>query len=100
MYVVIRFYRNVRVKAMKWLKRLCRMLVNRVCDLILSAVPTLGIQSTDFYKEIEPYLMERTDHFLKEFISFATSPHDLATYDRLLLLHSEYIVRLTSQVEG
>ena len=61
---------------------LFRMLVNRVCDVILSALPTLGIRSTDFYNEIKPYFMERTDHFLKEFISFASSPHDLVTYDR------------------
>ncbi|CAK8688504.1 unnamed protein product [Clavelina lepadiformis] len=57
------------------------MLVNRVCDLILSAVSTLGITSTDFYNEIRPYFHDRTDHFLKEFISFASSPHDLPTYD-------------------
>ena len=61
------------------------MLVNRVCDLILSAVPTLGIQTTEFYDELKPYLRERTDHFLKEFISFATSLHDIGTYDRLVL---------------
>jgi len=59
-----------------------RMLVNRVCDLILSAIPTLGIQSVEFCDELKPYLRERTDHFLNEFISFASSPHELATYDR------------------
>ena len=60
----------------------CRMLVNRLCDVIMSALPTLGIRSVEFYDEIKPFLMERTDHFLKEFISFATSPHDISTYDR------------------
>ena len=41
----------------------------------------VDINSDEFSRQLRPFLMERTEHFVHEFFSFARSPFDMATYD-------------------
>lgn len=34
-----------------------------------------------FVEELKPFLLETTDHFVHELLSFAKAPFDLAAYD-------------------
>ena len=42
----------------------------------------VDLQSEEFPAHLEPYLHERTAHFIHEFTSFASSPYDMIAYDQ------------------
>ena len=46
----------------------------------------IELSSEEFYHQLRPFLFEKTEHFVHEFISFARSPFDLNTYDQ----HAQY----------
>ena len=41
----------------------------------------MDLESDLFGSHLEPFLNERTSHFMHEFISFAKSPFDIIAYD-------------------
>ncbi|XP_023211032.1 E3 ubiquitin-protein ligase Topors-like [Centruroides sculpturatus] len=53
-----------------------------VLELILALIMRYDIKSPEFYVHIEPYLQNRTTHFIHEFYNFARSPYDMVNYDR------------------
>jgi E3 ubiquitin-protein ligase Topors len=55
--------------------------VHFVVQLILSLIDKIDIDSEEFKKHLEPFLFERTAHFLHEFTTFAESPFDLKAFD-------------------
>ncbi len=42
----------------------------------------VDLRSDEFPSYLEPYLHEKTSHFIHEFISFAASPFDMIAYDQ------------------
>ena len=44
------------------------------------------LTSEEFYHQLLPFLFDKTEHFIHEFISFARSLFDLNTYDQ----HAQY----------
>ena len=50
----------------------------------LSLLPSLRVdlESAEFAQHVEPFLHEKTGHFMHEFVSFAKSPFDMIAYDR------------------
>ena len=72
-----------------WLNRELNMLLYNhyehimfVMDLILSLIKKFDIQSAEFAEHLRPFLGSRTSHFQHEFLWFARSPYDMATFDR------------------
>lgn len=41
----------------------------------------IDLESPDFIDHLQPFLHEKTEHFLHELISFAKSPLDITAYD-------------------
>ena len=41
----------------------------------------MDLESEYFASHLEPFLNERTAHFMHEFVSFARSPYDVIAYD-------------------
>ena len=39
------------------------------------------MESDEFYNQLQPYLFDNTRQFIRELISFASSPYDMQTYD-------------------
>ena len=39
------------------------------------------MESDEFYNQLQPYLYNNTRQFIRELISFASSPYDMQTYD-------------------
>ena len=39
------------------------------------------MDSNEFYNQLQPYLYDNTRQFIRELISFASSPYDMQTYD-------------------
>ncbi|XP_067027538.1 E3 ubiquitin-protein ligase Topors-like [Acropora muricata] len=60
--------------------------VGFVLQIILSLITKVELRSEEFYHQLRPFLFEKTEHFIHEFISFARSPFDLNTYDQ----HAQY----------
>lgn len=56
--------------------------VGFVLQIILSLITKVELSSEEFYHQLRPFLFEKTEHFIHEFISFARSPFDLNTYDQ------------------
>lgn len=40
------------------------------------------MKCAEFASHLEPYLHEKTSHFMHEFLSFASSPYDMIAYDK------------------
>lgn len=77
-------------RLLPWLNReLAALLSNNetqvtfVLELIMALITRYEITSQEFFIHIEPYLTERTHHFVHELRNFAASPHDMETYDRI-----------------
>lgn len=81
---------KVRVWNNNFIFPLFRRLVNRINDIILAAIPTIGITSTEFFNEVQSFFKDKTDHFVSELLSFARSPHDIIAYDRYQNTHIQY----------
>ena len=39
------------------------------------------ITSPEFAQQLQPFLFEKTAHFVHEFVSFAQAPYDMVAYD-------------------
>ncbi|KFO76470.1 E3 ubiquitin-protein ligase Topors, partial [Cuculus canorus] len=86
-----------------WLKRELTVLfgahgslVNIVQHIIMSNVTRYDMESQAFADDLKPFLLNRTEHFLHEFISFARCPFNLEAYDQ----HANYDCPAPSYDEG
>ncbi|XP_074063318.1 E3 ubiquitin-protein ligase Topors [Macrotis lagotis] len=86
-----------------WLKRELTVLfgthgslVNIVQHIIMSNVTRYDLESQAFVDDLKPFLLNRTDHFLHEFISFARSPFNMEAFDE----HANYDCPAPSYEEG
>ncbi|XP_010075846.1 PREDICTED: LOW QUALITY PROTEIN: E3 ubiquitin-protein ligase Topors, partial [Pterocles gutturalis] len=86
-----------------WLKRELTVLfgahgslVNIVQHIIMSNVTRYDLESQAFAEDLKPFLLNRTEHFLHEFISFARCPFNLEAYDQ----HANYDCPAPSYDEG
>ena len=52
-----------------------------ILSLFLVLFVRMEIVSEEFIQHLQPFLFEKTHHFAHEFLSFARSPYDMATYD-------------------
>ena len=50
-------------------------------ELILDLVKRFDITSEEFFQHIQPFIGDRTEHFVHEFYSFCRSPYDMIGYD-------------------
>ncbi|XP_010154857.1 PREDICTED: E3 ubiquitin-protein ligase Topors [Eurypyga helias] len=71
-------------------------LVNLVQHIIMSNMTRYDIESQAFADDLKPFLLNRTEHFLHEFISFARCPFNLDAYDQ----HTNYDCPTPSYGEG
>ncbi|XP_013378398.1 PREDICTED: E3 ubiquitin-protein ligase Topors [Chinchilla lanigera] len=76
-----------------WLKRELTVLfgahgslVNIVQHIIMSNVTRYDLESQAFVSDLRPFLLNRTEHFIHEFVSFARSPFNMAAFDQ----HANY----------
>ncbi|XP_036117193.1 E3 ubiquitin-protein ligase Topors isoform X3 [Molossus molossus] len=86
-----------------WLKRELTVLfgahgslVNIVQHIIMSNVTRYDLESQAFVSDLRPFLLNRTEHFIHEFISFARSPFNMAAFDQ----HANYDCPAPSYEEG
>uniref|UniRef100_A0A8C3XCE8 E3 ubiquitin-protein ligase Topors n=1 Tax=Catagonus wagneri TaxID=51154 RepID=A0A8C3XCE8_9CETA len=86
-----------------WLKRELTVLfgahgslVNIVQHIIMSNVTRYDLESQAFVSDLRPFLLNRTEHFIHEFISFARSPFNMAAFDE----HANYDCPAPSYEEG
>ncbi|XP_068278905.1 LOW QUALITY PROTEIN: E3 ubiquitin-protein ligase Topors [Nyctibius grandis] len=86
-----------------WLKRELTVLfgaheslVNIVQHIIMSNVTRYDLGSQAFANNLKPFLLNWTEHFLHEFISFARCPFNLEAYDE----HANYDCPAPSYDEG
>ncbi|XP_029410881.1 E3 ubiquitin-protein ligase Topors isoform X2 [Nannospalax galili] len=86
-----------------WLKRELTVLfgahgslVNIVQHIIMSNVTRYDLESQAFVSDLRPFLLNRTEHFIHEFISFARSPFNMAAFDQ----HANYDCPPPSYEEG
>ncbi|XP_050769606.1 E3 ubiquitin-protein ligase Topors isoform X2 [Gymnogyps californianus] len=86
-----------------WLKRELTVLfggngslVNVVQHIVMSNVTRYDMESQAFADDLKPFLLNLTEHFLHEFISFARCPFNLEAYDQ----HANYDCPAPSYDEG
>ncbi|NXP32475.1 TOPRS ligase, partial [Leiothrix lutea] len=86
-----------------WLKRELTVLfgahgslINIVQHIIMSNVTRYDLESQAFADDLKPFLLNRTEHFLHEFITFARCPFNLEAYDQ----HANYDCPAPSYEEG
>ena len=48
---------------------------------LTSITPRVDLESEDFASHLEPFLHDKTAHFMHELLSFARSPYDMIAYD-------------------
>uniref|UniRef100_A0A803Y4S0 E3 ubiquitin-protein ligase Topors n=1 Tax=Meleagris gallopavo TaxID=9103 RepID=A0A803Y4S0_MELGA len=96
-------YRDISAELVPWLKRELTVLfgahgslVNIVQHIIMSNVTRYDLESQAFADDLKPFLLNRTEHFLHEFISFARCPFNLEAYDQ----HANYDCPAPSYDEG
>lgn len=72
-----------------WLNRELHYLLNEnvghisyVMSRIIELLPQHHINSPEFREAVQRYFGERTEHFLHELYCFASTPYDMAGYDR------------------
>ena len=51
------------------------------CNFYVVFFPRVELTSEDFCNQLRPFLFDKTEHFIHEFISFARSPFDITAYD-------------------
>ena len=49
----------------------------------------MGIQSAEFYRELEQFLQDKTEIFVRELLSYAKSPFDIRGYDSACVYESQ-----------
>ena len=77
-------------RLMEWLSREIEVLLGRefvtfMSEHVLSIIAKVNLESEEFASHLEPFLEEKTAHFMHEFISFAKSPYDMIAYDRKVI---------------
>ncbi|XP_070791607.1 E3 ubiquitin-protein ligase Topors [Pituophis catenifer annectens] len=86
-----------------WLKRELTVLfgihgslINIVQRVIMSNLNKFDLESQAFANELQPFLLQSTEHFLHEFINFARCPFNIEAYDE----HANYDCPAPSREEG
>ncbi|MGH0120949.1 UNVERIFIED_CONTAM: hypothetical protein FKN15_061640 [Acipenser sinensis] len=85
-----------------WLKRELtvlygdKSLVNIVQHIIMTHITRYDMEDQAIQNELKPFLLNRTAHFLHEFISFARAPYSMDAYDQ----HAVYDCAAVSFGEG
>ncbi|XP_038207931.1 E3 ubiquitin-protein ligase Topors [Zerene cesonia] len=76
-------------RLMPWLNRELHYLLNEntghisyVMSQIIDLLPRYHINSPEFREAVQRYFGDRTEHFLHELYCFASTPYDMAGYDR------------------
>ena len=85
------FSRNPAIthRLVPWLRRDLGVLftgedhVTFMTQYILSLLPNVHLQTEEFHEQLRPFLYGQTEHFIHELVSFARSPYDMNTYDRI-----------------
>ncbi|XP_032062226.1 E3 ubiquitin-protein ligase Topors [Aythya fuligula] len=99
------FHRNPAClhRLVPWLRRELTVLfgghgslINIAQHIIMNNVTIYDMESDAFADELRPFLLNRTEHFLHEFISFARCPFNLDAYDQ----HANYDCPAPSYDEG
>ncbi|CAB3241048.1 unnamed protein product [Arctia plantaginis] len=83
-------YNNTQMhRLVPWLNRELHYLLNEnvghisyVIARILELLPQYHISSVEFREAMQRYFGDRTEHFLHELYCFASTPYDMAGYDR------------------
>ncbi|XP_070598559.1 E3 ubiquitin-protein ligase Topors [Erythrolamprus reginae] len=84
------FHRNPAClhRLVPWLKRELTVLfgihgslINIVQRIIMSNLVKFDLESPAFANELQPFLLQSTQHFLHEFINFARCPFNIDAYD-------------------
>ncbi|ETE68891.1 E3 ubiquitin-protein ligase Topors, partial [Ophiophagus hannah] len=86
-----------------WLKRELTVLfgihgslINIVQRVIMNNLIKFDLESQAFANELQPFLLQSTEHFLHEFINFARCPFNIEAYDE----HANYDCPAPSREEG
>ncbi|XP_026528075.1 E3 ubiquitin-protein ligase Topors [Notechis scutatus] len=86
-----------------WLKRELTVLfgihgslINIVQRVIMNNLIMFDLESQAFANELQPFLLQSTEHFLHEFINFARCPFNIEAYDE----HANYDCPAPSREEG
>ncbi|TMW42532.1 hypothetical protein DOY81_012386, partial [Sarcophaga bullata] len=78
--------------------------VTTVLESINSALTLMNILSPAFRRRLQPYLGNKTAHFIHELNNFARSPYDMIGYDRAVQYSSqtneEIVIEFTSSDES
>ncbi|XP_028403574.1 E3 ubiquitin-protein ligase Topors-like isoform X2 [Dendronephthya gigantea] len=81
-------YQGCTHRLIPWLARDLRVLlgdnekeVNFLVEFILSLITRIDMDSPLLVEELKPFLLETTDHFVHELLSFAKAPFDIVAYD-------------------
>ncbi|XP_065070245.1 E3 ubiquitin-protein ligase Topors-like [Rhopilema esculentum] len=86
----VEFFQNnpaIAHRLVPWILRDLKVILQRESDsslvlhLILSLLQRYPMESDEFYNQLLPYLHNNTRQFIRELISFASSPYDMRTYD-------------------
>ena len=85
-------YQGCTHRLIPWLARDLRVLlgsneeeVNFLMEYILSLITRIDMDSADFVEELRPFLLQTTDHFVHELLSFAKAPLDMTAYDECVV---------------
>ncbi|XP_015681775.1 E3 ubiquitin-protein ligase Topors [Protobothrops mucrosquamatus] len=86
-----------------WLKRELTVLfgihgslINIVQHIIMNNLTKFDLESEAFSNELQPFLLQSTEHFLHEFVSFARCPFNIDAYDE----HANYDCPAPSREDG
>ncbi|KAM3845239.1 E3 ubiquitin-protein ligase Topors [Vipera latastei] len=86
-----------------WLKRELTVLfgihgslINVVQRVIMNNLTKFDLESQAFSNELQPFLLQSTEHFLHEFVNFARCPFNIDAYDE----HANYDCPAPSREDG
>ncbi|KAL7988640.1 hypothetical protein Chor_007559 [Crotalus horridus] len=86
-----------------WLKRELTVLfgihgslINIVQRIIMNNLVKFDLESQAFSNELQPFLLQSTEHFLHEFVNFARCPFNIDAYDE----HANYDCPAPSREDG
>lgn len=94
---------------MPWLNRELNVLLNEnrahvdyVMQIILDLITRMEIRSPHFHEVLREYFGDRTQHFIHEFHSFATSPFDMIGFDNnaVYVTHDRLAHSIVTEIES
>lgn len=98
---------EIHKSLLPWLNRELYALIgnnpNRVSfllELIMDMITRYRISSKEFFSVIEPYLADKTHHFVHEFLHYSLVPLILECYDKLSRYGSSKDIRIQFDAEG